>query len=197
MEMGSLWHPAACPEPGIPLPALPERGELAQRGQGEIFIRLFKGKPGSRLGRRRGESAQTRAGSSTALAGTRTGDTALLSPILAAREPLGVPTVPQSWCAAESGHTGSGLLLADSKDCPSPQPARTQGPQTLGWELVPAGALRQHQELGEWGKLGTHGMEWLHTGPTLQPQPGKCCPKPGGRQGGNQAGEGPSEDRGC
>lgn len=79
---------------------------------------------------------------------------ALLSPILAAGAALATPSIPP-WGSPmslspgvlqrQSGHTGLGLLLADSV---CPQRARTRGPRTLGLKLVPAGALRQHQELG-------------------------------------------------
>lgn len=43
----------------------------------------------------------------------------------------------------ESGH--SGLLLADSSMAPV---SKDTGTSNFGLKLVPAGALRQHQELG-------------------------------------------------
>lgn len=128
---------------------LQEQGEFTQHAQGEIFIRLFKGKPGRRLGRRRGESAQTRAGSSTPLAATGAVAKALLSPTLAAGVSLVAPSSPP-WGSPvspspgvlqrESGHSGSGLLLAHSVATVS----KGTGTSNFG----PAGALRQHQELG-------------------------------------------------
>lgn len=82
-------------------------------------------------------------------------------------------------CRGNRGTQGQGCCWHTA----CPQRARTQGPPALGQKLLPAGALRQHQELGEWAKLGTQCMEWLPTGPMLQPQPGKCCPKTRGKAG--------------
>lgn len=168
---------------------LQEQGEFTQHAQGEIFIRLLKGKPGRRLGRRRGESAQTRAGSSTPLAATGAVAKALLSPTLAAgvspvapsSPPWGSPVSPSPGVLQrESGHSGSGLLLAHSVATVS----KGTGTSNFGPELWASRCLEAAPRAGVNGeKLGTPWMEWLHISPMLQPQPGKCCPKTRGKAG--------------
>lgn len=116
------------------------------------------------------------------LAVTGTVAKALLSPILAAGESLETPSSPP-WGSPvspspgvlqrESGHSGSGLLLADSVAPAS----KGTGTSNLGPESGASRCLEVAPRAGVNGESWELWMEWLHISPMLQPQPGKCCPK--------------------
>lgn len=106
------------------------------------------------------------------------------SPILAARGSLASPSIPP-WGSPmslspgvlqrDSGHSGSALLLADSVSPASKATGTSNfGPETGASRCLEA-APRAGVNGGSWELSGC--TEWLHTGPMLQPQPGKCCPK--------------------